>query len=124
MATTPVTQAQANNVFQVQLQPGKQYEYKAVKKVLEQGFKGVNSNQCSGLIHRAHSKTDGVLVKVDKFYQLRATATTANNGLEEAKRILEDALREIELIPVKNFQTTGQFEDLINLKKELNKLIK
>jgi hypothetical protein len=70
------------------------------------------------------SKTDGVLVKIDKYYQLRATATAAHNGLEEVKRILEDALLEIELIPVKHFKTAEQFNELIKLKEELNKLIK
>lgn len=124
MAVISVSQSEANNLLQNQLQAGKQYTYQEIKNVFKKNFTGVNDNQCSGLIHRAHSKTDGVLVKIDKYYQLRATATITNNGLEEAKRILEDALREIELIPIKHFKTTEQFEDLIKLKEELNKLIK
>lgn len=124
MAVISVSQSKANDLLQNQLQAGKQYTYQEIKDVLKTAFQGVNDNQCSGLIHRAHSKTDGVLVKVDKYYQLRATATITNNGLEEAKRILEDALREIELIPIKHFQTAEQFNELIKLKEELNKLIK
>jgi hypothetical protein len=124
MAIISVPQADANNSLQNHLEAGRKYTFNEVKGVLQQAFEGINDNQCSGLIHRAHSKTDGVLVKVDKQYQLRATATAANNGLEEAKRILEDALREIELIPVKHFKTAEQFSQLIELKEKLNKLIK
>lgn len=124
MTTISVTQAQANSSFQKKLEAGKQYAFHEVKNVLKQTFNGVNDNQCAGLIHRAHSKTNGVLLKINKEYQLRATATTTNNGLEEAKRILEDALQAIELIPVKHFKTAEQFNDLINLKEEINKLVK
>lgn len=124
MAAISVAQDEGNNSLQNHLEAGKKYTYNEIKAVLKNVFKGINDNQCSGLIHRAHSKTDGVLVKDDKYYQLRATATTINNGLEEAKRILEDALREIELIPVKQFKTAEQFSQLMNLKEELNKLIK
>ena len=124
MAVISVPQLDANNSLQNHLEAGSKYTYNEIKEVLKKEFEGVNDNQCSGLIHRAHSKTDGVLVKVDKYYQLRATATTANNGLEEAKRILEDALREIELTPVKHFKTAEQFNEFIKLKEELNKLIK
>lgn len=124
MAVISVPQDEANNSLQNHLESGKKYTYQEVKEILKRLFEGINDNQCSGLIHRAHSKTDGVLVKIDKYYQLRATATTANNGLEEAKRILEDALRGIELIPVKHFKTAEQFTDLIKLKEEVYKLIK
>lgn len=124
MALISVPQDDANKSLQNHLEADKKYTYQEIKEILKMTFVGVNDNQCSGLIHRAHSKTQGVLVKVDKYYQLRATATTTNNGLEEAKRILEDALREIELIPVKHFETADQFGELIKLKEELNKLIK
>lgn len=124
MAEISVAQDDANNSLQNHLESGRKYTYNEIKEVLKEIFEGINPNQCSGIIHRAHSKTDGVLVKVDKYYQLRATATTTNNGVEEAKRILEDALREIELIPIKHFKTAEQFSQLINLKEEINKLIK
>lgn len=123
-AIISVSQADANNALQATLEAGKQYVYNEVKQVLKDKFNGINDNQCSGIINRAHSKTNGVLVKIDKVYQLRATATTTNNGLEEAKRILEDALREIELIPVKHFETSEQFGELIRLKQQINELIK
>ena len=124
MTVISVSQNDANNLLQNELESDKKYTYHEIKEVLKKVFESINNNQCSGLIHRAHSKTDGVLVKIDKYYQLRATATATNNGLEEAKRILEDALREIELIPIKHFKTTEQFNELIQLKEKLNKLIK
>ncbi|MCU5358374.1 hypothetical protein [Bacillus thuringiensis] len=124
MTVNPVTQIEANNTIQNQLKAGDQYTYNDIKQILKSKFDGINDNQCSGLIHRSHSKTDGVLVKNDKYYSLRATAFATNNGLEEAKRILEDALQKIELIPIKQFETTEQFSELIKLKEELNKLIK
>ncbi|AOZ94849.1 hypothetical protein [Paenibacillus crassostreae] len=119
-----VSQSSANIVLQQKLDPAKQYTFQEIKDVLATEFNGINDNQCSGLIHRSHSKTDGVLVKSDKYYQLRATATTTNNGLEEAKSILKDALREIELIPNKQIKTAEQFNELIELKRKLNELIK
>lgn len=124
MSKNSISQSDANAFLQTRLTSGEKYTYREIKEALAEGFEGINDNQCSGLIHRAHSKVNGVLVKVDKHYQLRATVTPAGNGVEAAKRIIEEALREIELIPVKDFQTADEFNELIDMKDKLNALLK
>ncbi len=122
--TTTVTQTEANSILSTQLERGKQYTFSQIKDVLQAHFQGINANQCSGVIFRAHSKNDGILTKQNKYYSLRATTKATNSGLDEAKQILEEALEKIEQIPVKSFQTAEQFTEFFKLKDQLIQLIK
>ncbi|MEJ8302886.1 hypothetical protein [Saccharibacillus sacchari] len=125
VAIKPVKQNSANSILQSKLNPQKEYTFQDIKNILVASFDEINDNQCAGLIHRAHSKVEGVLVKKEKLYRLRATADSTNeeDGLSLAKSILKDALREIEQIPNSHIKNVDQFNELTKLKEDVGKII-
>lgn len=129
MASTivSVSQAKANSLFTNTLVPGQQVVFRDLKTLLETNFPGINSNQCSGLIHRAHTKNNAVLQKNGEHYQLRPRTSNPNNvpvqGLEKVKAHIRGVLKEIQNIPVDDFKEVDDFSQFKKIQTELKKLI-
>lgn len=123
MSTKPVLTKDAFKVLSGKLDQGNQYLFKELKHILIDNFEGINTNQASSIINRAYTRRDGILVKEGKYCSLRATAKESTNRLEEAKYILEDALKKIEKIPTSSIETIEQFNELIKIRTKLNEFI-
>lgn len=128
-ATISVSQSEANTFFLHTLVVGEELLYKDLKGLLENNFPGINANQCSGLIHRAHENDNAVLEKVNKTYRLLPTPHSSNSeldnstvtvqGINKVKARIKGLLNEIEKIPVNEFETA---EDFILFKEIQSKL--
>lgn len=121
-STISVSSADAFRTLSEKLELGEQYKFRDIKQVLFDNFEGINKDQCSSLIHRAHSSKNGVLVKDGKFYSLRIIKQLTN-GLEKAKYILEEALKQIEGIPANEVKTVEQFKELNKIRETINLLV-
>lgn len=121
-ATISVSQEEANEIFRKFLKIGEKKEYRNLVHILESQFPGINSNQCSGIINRAHTNKDnGVFTKENKFYSLRTSQNTIN-GLEKVKGKIQDLINEANQIPVSEFQTAEDFESFKKIQRTLQGL--
>lgn len=121
-ATISVSQEEANKVFRQALEVGDKKEYRDLVHILESQFPGINSNQCSGIIFRAHNnKENGVFTKENKFYSLRTTQNTIN-GLNKVKGKIQDLINEVNQIPISEFQTAKDFESFKKIQRTLQGL--
>lgn len=133
-ATISVPQAEANQVFSNLLIVGEELPYKDLKKMLEANFPGINANQVSGLVHRAHANEDGVLEKVGKNYRIRSLTNTPNTqgdhqpltiqGIDKVKVRIRGLLSEVEKTPASEFETIDDFIEFKKIRSELKKLSK
>ncbi|GAB6928290.1 hypothetical protein JCM10914A_22730 [Paenibacillus sp. JCM 10914] len=123
-AKISVSQEEGNQVLQAQLNIGEQKEYRDLVQILETAFPNINSNQCSGIINRAHTKDNGVLVKNGKLYSLRTKQSPQNNGIYKVKEKINALIKEIDQIPVSEFQTASDFEDFKTIRNSLHALLK
>lgn len=127
-AIISVSQEEANTLFVSELEVGEQKEYRDLVHILESQFPGINSNQCSGIIHRAHTnKENGVLTKEKKFYSIRTTQSiqtiqNTTNGLIIVKGKIQDLIDEVNRIPISEFQTAEDFESFKNIQRTLQGL--
>ncbi|WP_316275250.1 hypothetical protein [Bacillus halotolerans] len=122
MASISVSQSEANNVFKQNILEGEEKVYKDLIEILKKNFEGINDSQCSGLIHRAHKNEDGVLRKKGKVYTLRDQKEQIN-GISKVKEKIQKTLDEISTIPVSEFTTPEEFTELIEIQKNLKKII-
>ncbi|MGQ9007538.1 hypothetical protein ACTXHP_04805 [Bacillus stercoris] len=123
MAQNPISQEEANKILKNNLTLNDQKEYSDLAQILESHFPGATTGQCAGLIHRAHTKDDGVLIKKGKFYSLRSKEDTLS-GIEKAKQKIKNLINEIDKIPVSEFQTANDFEDFKKIRNALQTLAK
>ncbi|MEC2463551.1 hypothetical protein P9X10_01370 [Bacillus cereus] len=118
-----VTQVEGFKCLKENLNHDRQYEYRQIREVLKENFTGINNDQCSSLIHRAHKHKDGVLVKEDKNYYLRSSTKESFGGLDRAKHMLEETIKEIEKIPTSEIKTVEEFKGLHEFLSKLKSLV-
>lgn len=125
-AQISVSQSAANNFFLNTLVVGEEVSYSKLKVLLETNFPGINANQCSGLIHRAHTNDNAVLEKVSKKYRLRSTSSSSSNetvqGIDKVKARIKGLLVEIEKIPANEFETVEEFTRFKAIQSKLQEL--
>lgn len=120
-----VPQTEANKVITNSLKTSDRKVFGELVEILKEKFKGITDTQCHGIIYRAYSKKDAVLVKEGKHYRLKTKKDEEilPVGLDKIRKIIQKAINDIDNIAAGEFATPDDFETYKKIKENLNKLI-
>lgn len=118
----------AFNFFKEKLKVGEEKEFGELVRLLKIKFEGINYNQCSGIINRAHNPRKGnpILFKNGDKYSLITKEEESENkdGLKITKDKIELLILELEKIPASQFESGDSFNsylETLNALKQLKK---
>lgn len=97
-------------------------KYAELAQVLKEELQA-NTNQASGLIHRAHSGKGSVLIKTDKEYNLKMDACKQPSTLSNVKSQILEFKKELDKnISLNDVHSATEFNELKDLLKKLEEL--
>lgn len=118
----------AFNLFKDELGIGEEKEFGELVKLLKDNFDGINYNQCSGIINRAHNPRKGnptLLKNGDKYSLITKEEESENkDGLEITKNKIELLILELEKIPASQFESGDSFSSYLETLNALKVLKK
>lgn len=116
----------AFDMFKKELLKDDEKDFAELVELLKEHFPGINYNQCSGIINRAHNPRKGhsILIKNDDLYSLNTKKEDPENedGLEVAKEKIKELIVDLEQTPASQFESSESFSSYLEILRVLKKL--